>query len=169
MDSEAARVQIEEIERLKSRKRLTLLFDGWEDKLRRSLYGIVAAEVGQYPVVISLSEMTGIRGTADNYLETMKKGLREMEIGDARNVIALTTDDPTVMQSFRRKFQGEFHWTLVTKNKIPGQNNFGTNLNYLSDPRMLLAWAQYNNWEDLCISIHETNYLKVCSHCQLLQ
>jgi hypothetical protein len=34
MDSEAARVQMEEIDRVKQRKRLTLLIDGWEDKLK---------------------------------------------------------------------------------------------------------------------------------------
>jgi len=34
MDGEAARVQIEEVERVKQQKRLTLLIDGWEDKLK---------------------------------------------------------------------------------------------------------------------------------------
>jgi hypothetical protein len=59
MDSEYARVQTEEIGRLKQRKRLTLFFDGWEDKLHRSLYGTVAIEIGQYPTVLSLDELTG--------------------------------------------------------------------------------------------------------------
>jgi hypothetical protein len=52
MDSEYAQVQTKEIGRLKQRQWLTLLkFDGWEDKLHRSLYGTVAAEIGQYPTV----------------------------------------------------------------------------------------------------------------------
>jgi hypothetical protein len=33
MDAEAARAQVEDMTRLKARKRLTLLFDGWEDRL----------------------------------------------------------------------------------------------------------------------------------------
>ena len=36
-DAELCRVQIEEITRLKERRRLTFLIDGWEDKLKRSL------------------------------------------------------------------------------------------------------------------------------------
>lgn len=59
MDSEIAHVQMEDIARLKGRKRLTYLLDGWEDKIRRSLYGSMAAEVNQHPVVLSLEDMTG--------------------------------------------------------------------------------------------------------------
>jgi hypothetical protein len=113
MDAEAARVQIEEIDRLKKGKRLTLLFDGWEDKLRRSLYGTVTAQVGEYPTVLSLDDLTGHRGSANKYLETAKKAMKNMEIEDGRNIIALTTDNPTVMQSFRGKFKSDYHWVLV--------------------------------------------------------
>ncbi|KAG2140571.1 hypothetical protein DEU56DRAFT_734975 [Suillus clintonianus] len=35
-----------------------------------------------------------------------------MEIGDGRNIIAATTDNPTVMKAFRRKFQEKFYWTF---------------------------------------------------------
>jgi hypothetical protein len=65
MDAEAARAQVEDMTRLKARKCLTLLFDGWEDKLQRSLYGTVAAEHGEPPSVLSLDELTGSRGTAE--------------------------------------------------------------------------------------------------------
>lgn len=113
MDGEAARVQIEETDRVKKRKRLTLLIDGWEDRLKRSLYATVASEVNQYPVVLSLEDMTGHRGSADKILETSQKALDTMEIGDGHNLIALTTDNPTVMQSFRGKFRNRFIWVLV--------------------------------------------------------
>ena len=113
MDSEAARVQIEEIGRIKERKRLTLLIDGWEDRLKRSLYGSVASEVNQYPVVLSLEDMTGHRGSADKLLEASQKALKTMEIEDGQNIIALTTDNPTVMQAFRRKFQDKYFRVLV--------------------------------------------------------
>ncbi|KAJ6566450.1 hypothetical protein B0H19DRAFT_1209599 [Mycena capillaripes] len=39
--AENSRVHLEEVERLKSRKRATLLLDGYEDSLRRSLYGTI--------------------------------------------------------------------------------------------------------------------------------
>lgn len=114
MDAEAARIQIEDIARLKATKRLTLLFDGWNDKLRRSLYGSVASQLGEPPIVLSLDNLTGHRGSADKYLETAKGALKKMDLEDGLNFIALTTDDPTVMQSFRRKFQEEFYWVLVS-------------------------------------------------------
>jgi len=114
MDAEAARVQVEDVAQLKTRKRLTLIFDGWEDKLRRSIYGTVAAERLRPPVVLSLNELKGKRGTAETYLETAKCALKKMDQDDGRNFIALTTDDPTVMQSFRRKFEDSYYWVLVS-------------------------------------------------------
>jgi hypothetical protein len=114
MSAEYARVEEEELTRLKPRKMLTLLFDGWEDKLRRSLYGSVAAEVGQLPTILSLDDMTGKRGSADKYVETAKSALRNMGIEDATNFLALTTDNPTVMVSFSTKFQIFFPWILVS-------------------------------------------------------
>ncbi|KAG2345981.1 hypothetical protein BDR05DRAFT_929884 [Suillus weaverae] len=113
MDTESVRVQQEEIDRLKARNRLTLLLDGWEDLLKRSLYGSVAVEVKQLPVVLALEDMTGSRGTADNLLIASKKAMKTMEIDDGKRVIAVTTDNPTVMQSFRRKFQESYFWVLT--------------------------------------------------------
>ncbi|KAH7920574.1 hypothetical protein BV22DRAFT_1107611 [Leucogyrophana mollusca] len=110
---EVARVQIEEIARLKPRKRLTMLMDGWEDRLKRSLYGMMVTEVKQSPVVLALQDMTGHRGTASNLVEASQMALKTMEIEDGKNLIALTTDNPTVMQAFRRKFQEKFFWVLT--------------------------------------------------------
>lgn len=100
---------------MKDRKRLTLLIDGWEDILKRSLYGSVAAQVGQYPSVLSLTDMTAQRASAENVFNAAKDALTVMGLGDGRNFIAATTDNPTVMQSFRRKFKAEFFWVLVTR------------------------------------------------------
>ncbi|KAH7918267.1 hypothetical protein BV22DRAFT_1024858, partial [Leucogyrophana mollusca] len=122
MDAEVCRVQIEEISRLKERKRLTYLMDGWEDKLKRSLYGSVAAEVNQYPVVLSLEDMSGHRGSAEKLVETSVRALQTMEVEDARNFIASTTDNPTVMQAFRKKFQEKFYWILTFPCFLHGLN-----------------------------------------------
>ncbi|KAF9243739.1 ribonuclease H-like domain-containing protein [Melanogaster broomeanus] len=102
--SEAVRVQQEEINRLKGRKKLTLLLDGWEDLLKRSLYGSVAVEVNQHPVVLSLDDMAGNRGNADNLVSVTQKAMNKMEIGDGKNIIAVTTDNLTVMQAYRISF-----------------------------------------------------------------
>lgn len=114
LDSEAVRVQQEEINRLKGHKRLTLLLDGWEDLLKQSLYGSLAVEVNQHPVVLSLDDMTGNRGNSDNLVSVTQKAMNKMEIGDGKNVIAITTDNPTVMQAYQRKLQEHYPWILVS-------------------------------------------------------
>jgi len=37
-----------------------------------------------------------------------------MEIDNGKQVIAVTTDNPTVMQAFCQKFQGSYFWVLVS-------------------------------------------------------
>ncbi|KAG1807686.1 uncharacterized protein BJ212DRAFT_1303393 [Suillus subaureus] len=113
LNSEAARVKLEEVDRLKGRRLLTLLLDGWEDKLRRSLYGSLAAEVKQHPIILALEDMMGVRGTVDNLMAMLEKAMKAMEIGDGKKIVAATTNNPTVMQSFRQKFQTKFYWVLT--------------------------------------------------------
>jgi hypothetical protein len=108
MDAEAARAQVEDMTQLKARKRLTLLFNGWEDRLRRSLYGTVATERREPPSVLSLDELTSSRGTAEKYLETTNGALKKMDLDDSRNFVALTTDNPTVMQAYGQLMQNTF-------------------------------------------------------------
>ena len=119
MDAEAAQAQVEDMTWLKARKRLTLLFDGWEDRLWCSLYGTVAAERGEPPSVLSLDELTGSRGTAEKYLETTKAALKKMDLDDGRNFVALTTDNPTVMQAYRRLMRNAFFWIIVSLVCVP--------------------------------------------------
>jgi hypothetical protein len=47
-------------------------------------------------------------------MATSEKAMKAMEIGDAKKIVAVTTDNPTVMQSFRRKFQTKYYWVLVS-------------------------------------------------------
>ncbi|KAI0310028.1 ribonuclease H-like domain-containing protein [Amylostereum chailletii] len=93
---------------------LTFLIDGWEDKLKRSLYGTMATQVGQYPIILSLEDMSGERGTADGLFGVMRKALGTMELEDGRNFVALTADNPTVMQKFKRLVTASdsFYWIL---------------------------------------------------------
>ena len=100
LESEAAHVNLEDLERIQAWRQLTLLYDGWEDILRRNIYGTVGAGVGKFPIVLSLDDMTGRRGTAQAYLETIKGAMHKMGIAGGQQVLALTTDNPTVMQAF---------------------------------------------------------------------
>ncbi|KAJ6548592.1 ribonuclease H-like domain-containing protein [Mycena capillaripes] len=89
-----------------------MLEDGWEDRLRRSIYGVVAAGIDKFPILMSLNDLTGERGNAAKCLEVACDALKLMGVPEARNFIALTTDNPTTMQSFRRLFQQQFFWVL---------------------------------------------------------
>ena len=51
LESEVARVQLEDLERLENSRNQTLLYDGWEDGLGRSIYGAVSASVGEYLIL----------------------------------------------------------------------------------------------------------------------
>ncbi|KAF9227644.1 hypothetical protein BS17DRAFT_793315 [Gyrodon lividus] len=122
MDAELCRIQLEEVARVKERKRLTFLLDGWEDLLKRSLYGALAAEINQYLIVLKLADMTGQRGSAAKLLEVSENALKVMDIEDAKNFIATTTDNPTIMQAFRKKFKDKFYWVLTFPCFLHGLN-----------------------------------------------
>lgn len=113
LNAETARVHLLESKLLKNSRLKTLLWDGWEDKSRRSLYGGVAAETNMPPIVLGLRDMTGKRGTASGYLESITDCLKSMDIEDRKCFIALTTDNPSVMKLFRSMFQGKYPWVLV--------------------------------------------------------
>ena len=113
LDVEAACVQIETMERLQTCQSLTLLIDSWEDLLRRSLYGIVAAGVSEYPIILSLEDMSGQRGSAEKLFQLADRSLQKMEI-NPRQVLGVTTDDPTVMRAFRRLFEEKYPWVVVS-------------------------------------------------------
>lgn len=125
LDAELARVELEDVKRLEQRTRLTLLIDGWTDMIGRDLYGLVGAEVNQYPVVLGLKDMTGVRATAENiFREAAVETLKRYGLEDSKNLIALTTDDPTVMRKFRSLFEKEYHWILVCiLTKYDGKHN----------------------------------------------
>ncbi|KIO06269.1 hypothetical protein M404DRAFT_138850 [Pisolithus tinctorius Marx 270] len=121
--SEECQIQLDDIARLKDRKWLTFLIDGWEDKLKRSLYGTIAAEIYQFPVVLSLTDLTGHHASADKILEAAVQSLKMMELEDGRNFIAVTTDNPTVMQAFWQKFQDKYYWIISLPCFLHGINN----------------------------------------------
>ena len=102
LGSEAARIQLAEIDSLKNQKSMTLLVDGWEDAAGRSIYGVVAAEVKKAPIILGLSELTGKRATADAVVNVCEENLAKMNI-NFDHIAAICTDNPTTMISARRK------------------------------------------------------------------
>ena len=51
--------QLEDLEQLENPRNQTLLYDGWEDGLGRSIYGAVSISVGEYPIILGLDDMIG--------------------------------------------------------------------------------------------------------------
>ncbi|KAJ7789250.1 hypothetical protein B0H14DRAFT_2627411 [Mycena olivaceomarginata] len=62
---------------------------------------------------MTLDDLTGERGNAVKCLDIAVNSLGHMGDPSARNFIALTTDNPAIMQSFRRLFQAKFFWVLT--------------------------------------------------------
>ena len=55
-------------------------------------------------MLLSLDHITGYQGSVDTIFATALKALCCMEFQDGKNIIAVTTDNPTVMQAFHGKF-----------------------------------------------------------------
>ncbi|KAN0101263.1 hypothetical protein V8E55_001247 [Tylopilus felleus] len=66
--------------------------------------------------------MTGRRGSANALLDVTQQALEAMKVAEAKNFIAVTTDNLTVMQVFRRKFQAKFYWVLTFPCFLHGLN-----------------------------------------------
>ena len=75
--AEEARAFKEDLNRLEGRNNLTYLMDGWEDSQKRSIYGCMVAEVSNFPVVLGLEELTGVRATADHLVDVATSGKSE--------------------------------------------------------------------------------------------
>ncbi|KAF5328020.1 hypothetical protein D9758_018021 [Tetrapyrgos nigripes] len=112
MDGEYAQVHLAECDWLKEHKMHTILHDGWEDKAGHALGGTVAANNKAPPVVLRLEDMTADRASADRHCQSIKLGIQKMEL-NVKTIIAITTDNPTVMQSAWNKLETEYHWILM--------------------------------------------------------
>ena len=88
LESEVARVQLEDLEQLENSRNQTLLYDEWEDGLGKSIYGAVHASVGEYPIILGLDDMTGWWGTAEGYLESIKGAMWKGGIAEEKQVLA---------------------------------------------------------------------------------
>lgn len=129
LDSEHSRVHLELVDVLQSMKRSgTYIIDGWEDELRRSLYGSAAGRVGQPTVIMGLQDLTGHRGSAAKILEASGKAMTEMGIQDASCFLATVTDDPNVMKSFRKGFVKKYPWIIVSLLKTLFQHTLVSSL-----------------------------------------
>lgn len=114
MDSEAASIRLAQLARIEKRELFTYIVDGWEDLLKRSLYGSLLAEVGEYPIVLALDNLTGIRGDAEGIFQSVLKSLTAHGLDDGKRLIAVTSDSPTVMLAVKRKIEAKFWWIIVS-------------------------------------------------------
>ncbi|KAJ7211665.1 ribonuclease H-like domain-containing protein [Mycena pura] len=114
LDSEHSRVHLELVEQLQGMTRsATMIIDGWEDQLKRSLYGTAAGRVGEPTIVMGLQDVTGRRGNAVAIMDTAEDAMKEMLIESAACFLGVVTDDPNVMKSFRRMFEQKYEWIIT--------------------------------------------------------
>ncbi|KAF5337770.1 hypothetical protein D9758_016627 [Tetrapyrgos nigripes] len=89
---------------------LQRILSSWPSAIQfslRALGGTVAANNKTSPVVLCLEDMTADRASADCHVQSIKVGIEKMEL-DVKTIIAVTTDNPTVMQAARRKMEEEY-------------------------------------------------------------
>ncbi|KAJ3994108.1 hypothetical protein F5050DRAFT_1809922 [Lentinula boryana] len=106
LDSEYSYVHLETVDALAEKLYLEiLLIDGWEDILQWSIYGVATAHVGKPSVVLGLCDLTGHQGNAAKIVEMVQSCLKEMGVVDARYLLAVVTDNPSVMQKFCKEIE----------------------------------------------------------------
>ncbi|KAF7296811.1 DUF659 domain-containing protein [Mycena indigotica] len=114
LDAEYSDTHLEMVKELMDWKRSgTLLIDGWEDGLRRSLYGTAVARVGEPTIVMGLHDLTGCRGSAEKIFDAAEKSMTRMGIKNAGCFLAAVTDNPTVMKAFRKKLETKYKWLIT--------------------------------------------------------
>ncbi|KAF9000108.1 ribonuclease H-like domain-containing protein [Cyathus striatus] len=118
LPAEEVRAYNEDVERLAARESLTYLMDGWEDSMKQSVYGCLVSEVGEYPIILALKELTGIRATADNLVVVADEALTKKQV-NSRAITAVCTDNPTTMQAFHHKWANSHSWILMSKDQLP--------------------------------------------------
>ncbi|KAF8973343.1 ribonuclease H-like domain-containing protein [Flammula alnicola] len=111
LPAEEARAFNEDLRHLDGRNNLTYLMDRWEDIQRRSVYGCMVAEVSQFPVVLGLEELSGVRAMADHLVQVSNRALTKKNIKPT-SINAICTDNPMTMQAFRRKWTTEHSWII---------------------------------------------------------
>lgn len=115
LPAEDARIILHEQRRLQEHKSdyFTLLVDGWEDSARRSLYGTLAARRTETPVVLNLEDMTGKRADGPAIVDVLENGMKVMGL-DPHQVVAVVSDDPTLMRLVRRLMIQRYIWMIVS-------------------------------------------------------
>ncbi|KAF7290222.1 DUF659 domain-containing protein [Mycena indigotica] len=114
LDAEHSDVHLKLVEELLGWQRSgMLIIDGWEDQLRRELYGVAAGRVGDATIVMGLYDVTGHRGNAETVLKTAKTAMADMGITNASPFLAAVTDNPNVMKCFRKMLEKEFPWLIT--------------------------------------------------------
>ncbi|KAF5342879.1 hypothetical protein D9758_016087 [Tetrapyrgos nigripes] len=95
------------------------------------------------PVVLCLEDMTADRASADRHVQSIKVGIEKMEL-DVKTIIAVMTDNPTVMQAARRKMEEEYYWILTFPCFLHGLNTIiGKIVSYEPFKRILTGTARF--------------------------
>nr|GAT45526.1 predicted protein [Mycena chlorophos] len=114
LDSEHSRIHLDAVETLKSWGRSsTLLIDGWDDDLHRSLYGTVSGKVVEPTVVMGLQDLTGQCGSSKSIFEAAKTAVSMMGIENMSCFLAAVTDNPSVMKGFRKMLEKDYLWIIT--------------------------------------------------------
>ena len=71
------------------------------------------AEVAEFPVVLGVEELTGIRAIVDNLCDIAAKALAKKSV-DPKAISVVCTDNLALMVAFYRKRKNMYPWILVS-------------------------------------------------------
>ncbi|KAK7021419.1 hypothetical protein VNI00_017329 [Paramarasmius palmivorus] len=84
LDSEVSSVHLYDVDVLIKLERIaTFLIDGWDDNLWHSLYGSVASQVDELPLILGLANLTGHCGNAEKIFQTALQAMKNKGIEEA--------------------------------------------------------------------------------------
>jgi len=144
LPEEEARVTLIEAERLRMMKYLTMMIDGWDDRVRRSIYGSLVSQLGERPIILGLADLTGERSTANKIVEISDESLKNKSVKPT-DVIAIVTDNPTTMKAVCRKWTEKYPWVLVRTDLV--ESNPPSDRIWIGTP-MLSAQYQHDHWKN---------------------
>nr|CCA27739.1 predicted protein putative [Albugo laibachii Nc14] len=108
LPQQAALCSIQMLEELEGQNDLTLSLDGWEDRKGRSIFAFIAScrDLKQ-PFILDIVDLSSMRHTAENLKDQTVQVLQRLGIG-MKKFRAVVTDNPAVMQKFRRLLTSDY-------------------------------------------------------------
>lgn len=163
--SEHAEVTAQEMQYLEAHKMFTFILDGWDDLHRQSQYVALAQKCQEPGVLLHMEEMTGKHVDGKELCNFADQSLANMNM-IPKQLIAVCTNNPCIMQKFCRLWANQFKWIITIPCFLHQINTLVGNIPdhpiakkvISSNARIVLFFNQLHYWgSELKKSAHAKN------------